>query len=201
VTRLLLIRHAQPEDDARGRCYGRLDVGLSPAGVAAAERLAESLRGVALDAVFSSPSRRAVETAALLGEPRVDGRFGELDFGELEGQTYEEVERERPELFRRWMESPTQVRFPGGESWADLRARVDDGIGDVLAADGGAAALVTHGGVVRAVLARVLGLTDDRIFALDVGYARVSVVDWFGSDAVVRLVNGLAADVPDALGG
>ena len=40
VTRVLLIRHAQPEDDARGRCYGRLDVGLSPAGEEAAERLA-----------------------------------------------------------------------------------------------------------------------------------------------------------------
>jgi broad specificity phosphatase PhoE len=201
VTRLLLIRHAQPEDDARGRCYGRLDVGLSPAGEKAAERLAESLRGVALDAVYSSPRRRALETAALLGAPRVDERFGELDFGELEGKTYDDVAREQPELFRSWMVSPTQVRFPGGESWADLRARVDAAIADVLAANGGVVAVVTHGGVVRAVLARVLGLADERVFAFDVGYARVSVVDWFDSAAVVRVVNGLAADVPEALGG
>lgn len=200
MTRLLLIRHAQPEDDVRGRCYGRLDVGLSPTGVETAERLAGSLRELSLDAVFSSPRRRAVQTAELLGAPRVDERFGELDFGELEGKRYEDVERDHPELFRRWMQSPTEVRFPGGESWADLRARVDSGVTDVLSWNGETVAVVTHGGVVRAVLARVLGLPDERVFAFDVGYARVSVVDWFDSTAVVRLVNGLAADVPDVLG-
>ena len=200
MTRLLLIRHAQPEDDARGRCYGRLDVGLSPSGAKAAERLAGSLRDLSLDAVYSSPRRRAVQTAELLGGPCVDERFGELDFGELEGKTYEDVERERPELFRHWMESPTEVRFPGGESWADLRARVDTGVADVLSSGGETVAVVTHGGVVRAVLARVLGLPDERVFAFDVGYTRVSVVDWFDSTAVVRLVNGLAADAADVLG-
>ena len=200
MTRLLLIRHAQPEDDARGRCYGRLDVGLSPTGAEAAERLAASLRDVALDAVYSSPRRRAVQTAELLGAPHVDERFGELDFGELEGMTYEDVERDHPELFRRWMKSPTEVRFPGGESWADLRGRVDDAVAEVLSSNGETVAVVTHGGVVRAVLARVLGLADERVFAFDVGYARVSVVDWVESTAVVRLLNGLASDVPDVLG-
>ena len=202
MTRLLLIRHAQPEEDARGRCYGRLDVGLSPAGEAAAERLAESLRPVELDAVYSSPLRRAVQTASHIGPPRLDERLREIDFGELEGLTHEDVQRERPELFRLWMESPTRVRFPGGESWAELRTRVANAVVDVLATnDGATVAVVTHGGVVRAVLAEALGVPDERAFAFDVGYARISIVDWFDATAVVRLVNGLAADVPDALGG
>lgn len=200
MTRVLLIRHAQPEDDARGRCYGRLDVGLSPAGEEAAERLARGLPST-LGAVYSSPRRRALQTATRLGEPRVDERLSEIDFGELEGRKYEEIEREQPELFRRWMESPTQVRFPGGESWADLRTRSRDAVADILEAGGDAVAVVTHGGVVRAILADALGLPDERAFALDVGYARVSIVDWYDSSSVVRLVNGVAADVPDALGG
>jgi alpha-ribazole phosphatase len=99
------------------------------------------------------------------------------------------------------MESPTQVRFPGGESWADLRTRSRAAVADILEAGGDAVAIVTHGGVVRAILADALGLPDERAFALDVGYARVSIVDWFDSSSVVRLVNGVAADVPDALGG
>ena len=100
------------------------------------------------------------------------------------------------------MDSPTQVRFPGGESWADLRARVAAAVSDVLASsNGGTIAVVTHGGVVRAVLAEALAVPDVRAFAFDVGYARISVVDWFGSTAVVRLVNGVAADLPGALGG
>lgn len=202
MTRLLLIRHAEPEDDVRGRCYGRLDIGLSPTGLAGAKRLAESLRDVELERVYASPRRRAVQTAAALGgTPVVDDRLRELDFGELEGRTYDEIEREQPTLFRRWMEAPTLVRFPGGESYAELRKRVAAAVDDVVAAHSGrTVALVSHGGVVRAALAVVLGLPDDRAFALDVGYGRISVVDWFDGTPVVRLVNGLSADLPLDLG-
>ena len=203
MTRLLLIRHAEPDEDARGRCYGRLDVGLSPRGLASAERLAENLGNVALDALYASPRLRAVQTAAALGGAlTVDDRLRELDFGRLEGRTYEEIEREQPELFRRWMETPTQVRFPGGESYADLGERVASAVDDVVAANRErTVALVSHGGVIRAALAVALGLPGERAFSLDLGYARVSVVDWFGTSPVVRLVNGTAADLPAELGG
>jgi alpha-ribazole phosphatase/probable phosphoglycerate mutase len=178
MTRLLLIRHAEPDEDARGRCYGRLDVGLSPRGLASAERLAANLGNAALDAVYASPRLRAVQTAAALGGTiTIDDRLRELDFGRLEGRTYDEIAREQPELFRRWMETPTQVRFPDGESYADLRERVASAVEDVV--DAGCeqtVALVSHGGVIRAALAVALGLPDERAFSLDVGYARVSVV-------------------------
>jgi alpha-ribazole phosphatase/probable phosphoglycerate mutase len=202
MTRLLLIRHAEPDEDARGRCYGRLDVGLSPRGLASAERLAANLGNAALDAVYASPRLRAVQTAAALGGTiTIDDRLRELDFGRLEGRTYDEIAREQPELFRRWMETPTQVRFPDGESYADLRERVASAVEDVV--DAGCeqtVALVSHGGVIRAALAVALGLPDERAFSLDVGYARVSVVDWFGASPVVRLVNGVSADLPAELG-
>jgi broad specificity phosphatase PhoE len=61
-------------------------------------------------------------------------------------------------------------------------------------------ALVSHGGVIRAALAVLLGLPDERAFSLDVGYARISVVDWFDASPVVRLVNGVSADLPTELG-
>jgi broad specificity phosphatase PhoE len=95
------------------------------------------------------------------------------------------------------MEEPTRVRFPGGEGFDDLRARACAALAELRAEhDGETIAVVTHGGVIRAALAEALGLATERIFALDVGYCRVSVVDWFGDDAVVRLVNGTGADVP-----
>ena len=198
MTRLLLIRHAEPDEAARGRCYGRLDVGLSPNGFASAERLAESLRAVELDALYVSPRLRAVQTAIALGPSRiVDDRLRELDFGHFEGRTYDEIEREQPEFFRSWMETPTLVRFPGGESYADLRERVSAALDDVVTAnDGRIVALVSHGGVIRAALAIALGLPDDRAFALALGYARISIVDVFDETPIVRLVNGVSADVP-----
>ncbi len=198
MTRLLLIRHAEPDEDARGRCYGRLDVGLSPAGLASAERLAESLRAVELDAVYVSPRLRAVQTASALGASRtVDDRLRELDFGQFEGRTYDEIEREHPEFFRSWMETPTLIRFPGGESYAELRERVAAAVGYIVEANTDkTVALVTHGGVIRAALAVALGLPDDRAFALALGYARLSIVDMFDGTPIVRLVNGVSADVP-----
>jgi alpha-ribazole phosphatase len=202
MTRLLLIRHAEPDENARGRCYGRLDVGLSPTGLASAERLAESLRPVQLDAVYVSPRLRAVQTANALGGSRiVDDRLRELDFGQFEGRTYDEIEREQPEFFRSWMKTPTLVQFPGGESYAELRERVAAAVDEIVAANNERTiALVSHGGVIRAALAVALDLADDRAFALDVGYARVSVVDWFDGTRVVRLVNGVSADLPFDLG-
>ncbi len=127
LTRAILIRHADPAEEARGRCYGTTDIGLSPRGERRARHLANMLRRMPIDAVYTSPSRRAVDTAAALAAahdltPVELDDLRELDFGACEGRTYDEIAAEEPELFRTWMLTPTQVRFPGGESYAQLCA-------------------------------------------------------------------------------
>ena len=88
------------------------------------------------------------------------------------------------------METPTAVRFPGGESFADLRARVLAAIVAIRERHAGeAAAVVAHGGVVRVVLADALGLADDAVFRLDQAYGGLSIVDWLGETPVVRAMN------------
>ena len=187
-TRLLLIRHAEPQDDAHGRVYGSLDVGLSPRGHEQARRLAAALEPVS--AIYSSPRRRALETAATLPAPAVvDERLREIDFGTLEGRSYEEIRQEQPELFRRWMETPTEVDFPGGESYADVRARAVAAL-DAIRGRHETAAIVAHGGVVRAMLAHCLAMPAEAIFRIDVPYCSVSVVDWLDGTPLVRSVNG-----------
>jgi alpha-ribazole phosphatase/probable phosphoglycerate mutase len=190
MSRLVLVRHAEPAPDVRGRCYGTLDVELSERGHAQAAELAVTLRDEPVDLVVSSPRRRAVETAAVLGLPvEVDERLRELDFGDFEGRTYEELERDEPELFRHWMSSPTTVRFPNGESYADLRARATAALADVRAR-AERAVVVTHGGVIRAGLAAWLELPDHAIFRLDQRHCGVTIVEWLGDEPVVRLLNG-----------
>jgi broad specificity phosphatase PhoE len=190
VTRLLLLRHAEPADDARGRCYGTLDVGLSERGRRRAQELAGRLEAPA--AVYSSPRVRALETAELAFgvRPIADERLRELDFGEFEGRTYDEIERSQPELYRRWMETPTQVEFPRGESYALLRHRVLDSLAEILARHPAeTVAIVAHGGVARAILAEALAMPDEAIFRLDQPYCAVSVVDWLDGTPVVRSLN------------
>lgn len=193
--RLLLIRHADPAEEARGRCYGSLDLGLSPRGRERARELARALAGTRLDAVYASPRRRALETAAALGpEPIVDQRLRELDFGEFEGRTYEEIAASHPEVYRRWMETPTEVRFPGGECYADLCGRALDAAAELRARHAGeTVAAVTHAGVVRAIVADALGMPGAAIFRLGQDYGAVTALDWIDGVPVVRLLNGPAS--------
>jgi broad specificity phosphatase PhoE len=197
ATRLVLVRHAETDGAMRGRCYGRLDVALSPAGREQAAALARGLAALPLTAVYTSPLARALDTARPITaahglEPHPDPDLRELDFGELEGLAYEDIEAAHPELWRRWMTAPTTTRFPGGECLDDLRCRVLAATQAIRTKHPGATtALVTHGGPVRAVLADALRLPDEAFFRLDQPYGAVSVVDWRGPEPVVRAVNAL----------
>jgi broad specificity phosphatase PhoE len=178
-----------------GRAYGSLDVPLSALAVEQAAKLAQALDGVRLDAVYASPLRRALETATPLAVhhklvPVVHEDLREIDFGEIEGNRYEEIEQGRPDLFRSWMSDPTGVSFPGGESFADLRLRVLGAAEEIRArhhAD--TVALVAHGGPIRVLLAAALAMPDDAIFTLDQAYGALSVIDWLGETPVVWTMN------------
>jgi broad specificity phosphatase PhoE len=192
VTRLIIVRHAEP-DAMRGRIYGRLDPPLSPTGRAQAERVALCLRPVPLDAVYASPLRRARETAGFLVRERgiemaIHPGLVDIDFGEWEGRRFDELERSDPELYRSWMTQPTRTRFPGGENFGELQARVLAAVGEIPR-ETASAALVAHAGVNRVILGSVLGLADDAIFRLDQPLAAVSVVDWIEEAPIVRAVN------------
>lgn len=185
-----------------GRCYGSLDVPLSAAGLRRAAGLGATLRELPLAAVYASPSQRALDTGRAIAsaqglEPVVHPDLRELDFGELEGMAYDEIAAERPELFRFWMEDPAAVRFPGGEGLTELRARVLPAVAEIRARhEGEAAAVVAHGGVVRVVLADVLGIPDAAFFRLDQPYGGLSVVDWIEGVPIVRVVSAVLYSPP-----
>lgn len=193
ATRLLLVRHAEPDESMQDRCYGSLDVPLSAAGLRRAAAVGEALRDHDIAAVYTSPLERAFETARAIAtaqglEPIACDDLRELDFGELEGMRYDDIAAGHPELHRFWMDDPASVRFPGGEGLADLRRRVLTEAARIRARHAGeAVAVVAHGGVVRVVLADVLDLPDAAFFRLDQPYGALSVVDWVDGVPIVRV--------------
>ncbi len=193
--RLIVVRHGEPVPTARGRCYGKLDVDLCDAGVAQAAATGQELAHGDLDHIYTSPRLRASATARVISEHTntpvsVDERFAELDFGEFEGMTYEAVAEEYPDTYRVWMTTPTAVQFPNGECYADMASRVGAGCAELQGRHSGrAVAVVAHGGVVRIVLARALGLAPANIFRLGVDYASITCIDYYGETPMVRQVN------------
>jgi broad specificity phosphatase PhoE len=151
------------------------------------------LRDQSIDAVYSSPRRRALESAAVLAAQRsvsVDDDLREIDFGEFEGITYDDIARCDAKRYDEWMNRPTEVVFPGGESFLAMVARVLSALGRILGAHrGGTAAIVSHGGVNRIALATALDLEPRHMFRLDQSYACINVVDHFGDERVVRVIN------------
>jgi alpha-ribazole phosphatase len=197
ATRLLLVRHGEPDESMHGRCYGRLDVPLSAAGLRRAAAVGEALRSNEIAVVYTSPLQRALDTARAVASahgleaiPREALR--ELDFGELEGRSHEEIASEHPDLYRFWMEDPSTVRFPGGEALSDLRARVLPEVAGIRERhEGQSVAVVAHGGVVRVVLAEALELPDTALFRLDQPYGALSVVDWIEGVPIVRVAGAV----------
>ena len=197
ATRLVLVRHAEPDESMQGRCYGRLDVPLSAAGLRRAAAVGEVLRSHELEAVYSSPLQRAFDTARAVAsahglEPIPREALRELDFGELEGTSHDEIASEHPKLYRFWMEDPSTVRFPGGEGLSDLRARVLPEVAGIRKQhEGQAVAVVAHGGVLRVVLADALELPEAAFFRLDQPYGALSVVDWVEDVPIVRVAGAV----------
>lgn len=194
TTCIWLVRHGEPAG-VRGRCYGKLDVGLSEAGQAQMQSAAAHLRTEALDAIYASPRVRTLESARILAAPHQcdfieDEGFAEIDFGDFEGLPYDEIAARFPDLYRQWMDSPTEVQFPNGESFATMRTRVLRAFHAIRERHaGGTIAIVTHGGVIRILLAWALEMPDHALFRLAQDYAAINLLTTIDGVPIVQRLN------------
>lgn len=183
VTRLVLVRHGETEVASRGIIAGRLDPALSARGVDQAWAAAARLAPARLAAVYSSPSRRALESARPIAEPRGlapirDAGLLEIDFGVLEGLTFEEASVRHPDVAAAWLSRPHEIVFPGGESLQDVRDRALRSVAAIVARHPSAAvALVCHAGPIRLLIAEALGLAQERVFDPGCAPGSVTVLD------------------------
>ena len=164
MTHVLLTRHGHVEGIDPPRFRGRREIPLSPLGRtqadAVAVRIAASWK---IAAIYTSPLHRCIDTAAAIAEAcgvqaSVLDELADLDYGDWEWKTYEEMDREQPELFARWFATPQLMRFPNGESLQELVARAAEVLRTALARHGseGPIVLVGHASINRAILLQVL---------------------------------------------
>jgi broad specificity phosphatase PhoE len=192
---LLLIRHAEIELRYQRTFGGRIDMNLSPRGRAQAERLAEYLRAKTLDAIYASPMKRVQQTVAPLlknGAPAQTILPGlqEVDFGDWTGLGWETVSERFGFGAHEWLDELERTGAPNGENGARFRARVEPCLREIIRRHQGQnVAIYCHGGVVRMVLAILLGLPLPKTNQFEIAYASVTRVALHPHLAEVELLN------------
>ena len=183
---IYLIRHTAVA--VAGHCYGHHDVALADTFTAEAAAVRAKLPAARADYVCSSPSSRCQALAQLLDPaPEFDDRLRELHFGTWENQPWAALP---PAELNPWMADYVHTAPPGGETYGQLQDRAVAFLDELAARPGLATALViTHGGVVRALLAHVLGLPLANAFQLNIDFGAVTQLSWAAGRWQVRGVN------------
>ncbi|MCL6450911.1 MAG: histidine phosphatase family protein [Acetobacteraceae bacterium] len=199
MTRFVLVRHGETEWNREEVFRGRADIPLNERGRAQAEAVARALAGVPLQAVYSSPLSRALETARALGRPhglevRVHPGLVDLDYGAWQGRPHAEVRRLYPRLYRRWLERPETVRFPGGESLREAARRALAAVQELARAhpagpDEGWVALVAHRVINKLLVCELLGVGPGGFWKVGQDTAALNVFDYGPEGSVVRVIN------------
>jgi alpha-ribazole phosphatase len=191
---LILIRHATVPAAYVGRYLGRTDVPLDRRGQDQARALAAALGDAGAAACWCSPLARARQTTelALPGAatpPRIEPDLREIDFGVWENRTFEEIHAADPAAVDRWAALAPDFTFPQGERLAGFVQRIG-AVAQRLAADPADTLLaVTHGGVIRTLLCRLLGLDVRHYLAFRVDYASITRLELFDGQAVLTGLN------------
>lgn len=161
--RLLLARHGETNWNAALRIQGKTDIELNDRGREQARNLAERLRdGEPIERLFTSPKKRAYETARIVGkalglEAEPVEVFTELDFGDWEGHTWDEVAVGWPELFRVYCQDRLRVCPPNGERFQDMLDRTVPALRSLALAGEGTGLVICHSAVIKGLLCRLKG--------------------------------------------
>jgi probable phosphomutase (TIGR03848 family) len=204
---VILVRHGRTEANATGLLAGRTPgVRLDATGAEQAARVAARIGVLPLAALVSSPLERCRDTAAAIGKAqqsrtRVSRERGltECDYGEWQGRAIKDLAKEP--LWRTVQTQPSAATFPGGESMTAMQARAVEAVRRRDAAveeEHGAGAVwvaVSHGDIIKSVLADALGMHLDLFQRINVDPASVSIVRYTGTRPYVLATNTHAGDL------
>ena len=191
--RLFLVRHGRTQWNKEEIFRGRADIPLDEVGRKEAERVADRLQGEDIGLVLSSPLSRAREMAEVIakgcGAP-LEVREGliDLDFGEWQGLSHQEVKERYPELYRRWKERPHEVIFPGGEDLEEVKRRAL-GVIEEVRGQGHGVVIVTHRVVLKVLICALLGLDNSHFWHILQDTAAINCFRFDGKRWILHYLN------------
>lgn len=172
MTKIYLVRHGRTAWNREEIFRGTKDIPLDEQGMEEARLAGDWLKVEKIDAVYSSPLSRSVETARAIASPHgidvriLDGLY-DINYGKWEGVSHDEVIRKWPDLYRKWKTEPHRVVFPDGESLDAVRKRSMDAVMKVVSLHpGNTVVLVAHRVVNKVILAAIIGLDNSHFWRI-----------------------------------
>jgi alpha-ribazole phosphatase len=198
LSRLLVVRHGETELKSSLRYWGSTDIALSDLGLRQAELLKKRLDPEKIDFIFSSDLKRALVTAQIIAvkhslKVTACPELREIDFGRLEGLTFDEINRLYPEVARMWIERDTCLAYPDGESFDELNKRVYGFKSRLEGYDEDQTVLiVAHSGVLRTLLCQLMGMEPWQWWQIRIDMASLSVIETYRQGAIITVLNDVS---------
>jgi len=180
------------------RYWGSTDIALSQAGLRQAEQLRNRLAAERIDCIYSSDLKRAMLTAETIASAHglqvtVCPELREIDFGHVEGLTFDEISQLHPEVVRLWMERSAELRYPGGESITKLESRVCLFLERLERhSEGETMLVVAHSGVLRTLACQLLRLNSHQRWQMRLDLASLTIIETHSKAAVLTLLNDVS---------
>jgi len=176
MTEIILVRHGETEFNVGELFRGRIAIDLNETGKKEAELLGDYLSELKIEAIYSGPLKRAVNTAQAIArhhnlEVQTTEGLNDLDFGQWQGLSHQEAKEKYKEVYADWLNRPERVRLPGGETLGEVRQRAIKVVDEVTAKYKGTVVLVSHRVVNKVLICALLGLDDSHFWniRLDTG--------------------------------
>lgn len=183
MKKIFLARHGQTDANNTLTYQGHIDNPLNNKGLLQAKKLAAYFREEPLARIYTSDLVRTVETAQptseLLNAEIVKiPSFKEINFGEWEGLTYEEIKKHWPKDIEDFFHRPATIKISGGESFKEVQERAWASFQEVVASHGGDESLliVSHGGTVRTLLCAIMNLDLNEMWKISIDNAGISCI-------------------------
>ena len=183
MAKLILARHGETEWNVEKVFRGRADVSLDEVGIRQAELLGKYLRNWRLEVIYSSPVKRALDTANIVARYMevavcIAEGLTDFDFGEWQSLSEQEVKRLYPAIFNEWQTSPHKVRMPGGENLDDVTKRTAEVVDEVLSRHHGNVLLVSHRVVLKVLICSLLGLDNSHFWNISQDVCGLTIFDY-----------------------
>lgn len=195
MTKVYLVRHGQTEWNKKLTFRGRIDIPLNEDGHREAEAIGDALKDKGIEAIYTSPLRRSIETAQPTAKifhldiVPVEGLI-DISYGDWEGLTFHEVKEKYRDLYGQWEKRPDLVRFPNGESLDEVRERSFSSFRDIVKENPGQSILVIpHRVINKVLLCAILGLSNSHFWEIKQDTGCVNVIEYSNDRFILSMMN------------